>query len=58
MGGGTGGWRFGFWVFPLPPDGPLEVFFQLPTDEPVETKVILDGGQIRAASTQARVVWS
>lgn len=57
MGGGTGGWRFGFWVFPLPPDGPLDIFFQLPTDEPVEANVSLDGGEVRAAATHARVVW-
>jgi hypothetical protein len=29
-GGGMGGWRFSAWVFPLPPDGPLEILVALP----------------------------
>jgi hypothetical protein len=29
-GGGTGGWRFGAWVYPLPPDGPLKIVVGLP----------------------------
>jgi len=57
-GGGSRGWRFEFWVFPLPPDGPLDIFIGLPTDDPIEAKLTLDGAQIRSAATQARVVWT
>lgn len=57
-GGGSGGWRFGFWVFPLPPDGPLDIFIGLPTDDAIEAKVTLDGAQVRSAAAQARVVWT
>jgi hypothetical protein len=57
-GGGSGGWRFGFWVFPLPPDGPLEVFVALPPPASVETSTTIDGSAIRAAAEHARIIWS
>ena len=36
-GGGSGGWRFGVWVYPLPPDGPLKIFVALPPGRAVNT---------------------
>lgn len=56
MGGGAGGWRIGFWVFPLPPDGPMDIFFQLRRMSP-SRYVTLDGGEVRATATHARVAW-
>ncbi len=56
-GGGSSGWRTSAWVFPLPPDGPLEIYVGLGTETPVEAGVTLDGSAVRAASGQAKVVW-
>lgn len=55
-GGGSNGWRYGFWVYPLPPEGPLEVIVGLPGGE--ELHVVLDGAAIQAAAERARVVWT
>ncbi len=30
-GGGGSGWTLSIWVYPLPPDGPLEIFVALPS---------------------------
>ena len=57
-GGGTGGWRFGAWVYPLPPDGPLEIFVALPGPDTHETSTVVEGSAVGAAAEQARVIWS
>jgi hypothetical protein len=49
-GGGSGGWRFSAWVFPLPPDGPLEIFVALPDPANTEYSIVVDGAGIRAAA--------
>jgi hypothetical protein len=56
-GGGSGGYHLGVWVYPLPPPGPLEVYVSLPAAGVEETKVVLDGGAVRAAADRARVIW-
>jgi hypothetical protein len=56
-GGGSHGYHFSGWVFPLPPDGPLEVFVSLPAHGDVESKVVLDGAVVRSAAERARVIW-
>lgn len=58
-GGGGGGylWRFGTWVYPLPPAGPVEIFVSLPVADLDEGKAVVDGGEIRAAAERATVVW-
>jgi hypothetical protein len=57
-GGGSGGWRFGAWVFPLPPEGPLEIFVALPPPASGETRTVVDGSAVRAAAERARVIWT
>jgi hypothetical protein len=57
-GGGPGGWRFGAWVFPLPPDGPLEIFVALPPPANTEYSTVVDGSVVRAAAQRAKVIWS
>ena len=57
-GGGSHGWQFSVWVFPLPPAGPLEVYVALPAADAVESKVVIDGGLVRSAAERARVIWS
>lgn len=56
-GGGSHGYHFGVWVFPLPPDGPLEVYVSLPGADDPESKVVLDGAVVREAAERARVIW-
>jgi len=56
-GGGTGGYRFGVWVFPLPPDGPLEIYVSLPAADDSESKVVIDSAVVRSAAERARVIW-
>jgi hypothetical protein len=57
-GGGGSGWRTSTWVFPLPPDGPLEVIVGLDVLELTETSVTLDGTEVRAAAKRAKVMWN
>ena len=57
-GGGTGGWRFGAWVYPLPPDGPLEIIVALPGPDAHEMSTVVEGSAVRAAAERARVIWS
>jgi hypothetical protein len=56
-GGGSNSHHFGVWVFPLPPDGPLEVYVSLPAVDGPESKVVLDGAAVRSAAERARVIW-
>jgi hypothetical protein len=57
-GGGPGGWRFGAWVFPLPPEGPLQIYVALPPPSNNEYNTVVDGSAVRAAAERARIVWS
>jgi hypothetical protein len=57
-GGGMGAFHFGAWVFPLPPDGPLEIFVALPAEGMDEASVTLDGAAVRAAAQLAHVIWT
>ncbi|HEX4433868.1 MAG TPA: hypothetical protein VH012_03500 [Acidimicrobiales bacterium] len=57
-GGGSGGWRFGAWVFPLPPDGPLKIYVALPPPAASEFSTVVEGSAVRAAASRARVIWS
>ena len=56
-GGGGLGWRFGTWVYPLPPPGPVEVFVSVPQAGLEEGKAVIEGHDIRAAADHARVIW-
>ncbi len=61
-GGGGGSNRFAryedvIWLWPLPPEGPLEVVAQWPEQGIPESRVVLDGGALRSVATQAHRVW-
>jgi hypothetical protein len=56
-GGGSGGWRFRPWVYPLPPEGPVEIFVGVPAG-PDEASITVDGSVIRSAAGQSKVIWS
>jgi hypothetical protein len=57
-GGAPGGWRAWAWVFPLPPDGPLEIFVALEIASLAESSVTIDGTAINAVVEQAKVIWA
>ncbi len=61
VGGGGGvraGWRFGVWVHPLPPKGPVEIFVSLPAAGLEEGRAVVDGKAVRSAAKHASVVWT
>lgn len=58
-GGGEDTYRFddGMWLWPLPPEGPLEVVVQWPAFDIPESHVVLDSAPLLALAAQARPVW-
>jgi hypothetical protein len=56
-GGGGNSWRFGAWVFPLPPAGPMEVFVGVPAEGLDEASVTVEGASVREAARRAVVLW-
>jgi hypothetical protein len=52
-----GGWRAWAWVYPLPPDGPLEVLVAVEAAGLSEAAVTIDGAVVRSAAGRARVIW-
>jgi hypothetical protein len=57
-GGGPHGWHFSTWVYPLPPDGPLEIFVSLPAASLEEASATVDGSVVRETARRAKVIWS
>jgi hypothetical protein len=61
-GGGGGGsskylMRESLWLWPLPPEGPLELVVQWPAFGIGESRVIVDGGQLRALAAAVKPLW-
>jgi hypothetical protein len=58
-GGGGGGrsWNFGYWLWPLPPTGPLRVVIEWPIAGIPLTDTELDGAVIAAAAASVDVLW-
>lgn len=54
---GAGGYHVRVWVFPLPPEGLVEVHVALPGSDVPESTVVLDGALVRSAAERARVIW-
>lgn len=57
-GGAPGGWRAWAWVFPLPPDGPLEISVALEVAGMDKSSITIDGTAIRSAAERAKVIWT
>ena len=62
-GGGSGSEDFytyedGMWLFPLPPEGPLEIVAQWPAFDVPESHVVLDSAPLRELAAKARPVWT
>jgi hypothetical protein len=57
--GDPGGWRAWAWVYPLPPEGPLEILVSLPAiGLSTPQSVNIDGSAVRAAAKWARIIWT
>ncbi|ANF31592.1 hypothetical protein A0130_07820 [Leifsonia xyli] len=61
-GGGSGGPDYtvyldAMWLYPLRPEGPLEIVTQWPAEGIPESRVVLDGGALRARAADSRKVW-
>ncbi|MEN0083189.1 MAG: hypothetical protein AAGC66_00340 [Leifsonia sp.] len=62
-GGGRGdedSYRFddGIWLWPLPPEGPIEIITQWPALGIPESHVVVDSAPLRELASQARPVWA
>ncbi|MGC0370329.1 hypothetical protein RKD05_002581 [Microbacterium sp. SLBN-111] len=60
--GGSGGedrytLHDGLWLWPLPPDGPLELVVQWPAFGIPETRAVLDGTELRSLAGGVRPIW-
>jgi hypothetical protein len=58
QGGAPSGWRAWAWIFPLPPNGPLEVFVALESAGLEESSITIDGTAIRSAAKRSKVIWT
>jgi hypothetical protein len=57
-GGGDGRWQQGFWVWPLPPEGPLAFVCEWPAADIPETRNEIDSALIGDAAGAAVILWS
>jgi hypothetical protein len=55
--GGGRCWDQGYWVWPLPPDGPLAFVCEWPAYGVALSKIEIDGGQILEAAARAEILW-
>jgi hypothetical protein len=58
--GGRGGgrvYRQGWWLWPLPPEGPLTFVCEWPAHEITLTRHEVDAGPIREAAKDAQAIW-
>jgi hypothetical protein len=46
------------WLWPLPPDGEIEIVMQWPAFGIGETRVIIDAGTVSELSARARPFWA
>jgi hypothetical protein len=56
-GGDNRRWDLDFWVYPLPPDGPVTLVTSWLKYGVAETRAELDGASIRAAAERAVLLW-
>jgi hypothetical protein len=57
-GGGNKSWDFAFWVWPLPPEGPLALVCEWPSEHVELTRAEIDAAPIREAAARAETLWT
>jgi hypothetical protein len=55
--GGGSGWEFGFWIWPLPPEGSLTFAVEWPAESVELTTSELDPGPLLAAAARSEELW-
>ncbi len=56
-GGGGGDWRTDYWLWPLPPKGPLTFVAAWPAHGIAECTVTVDGTELRSRADDAEIIW-
>ncbi len=56
-GGGGNSWSMSYWLWPLPPEGPLTFVAEWPALGIEETAATVNGSAIRQAADEAEVIW-
>lgn len=56
-GGGDNSWEMRYWMWPLPPAGPVSFVTSWPSEDVVETVVELDADEWRGLADSAQVLW-
>ena len=56
-GGGGGRWSQGYWVWPLPPEGPLAFVCEWPIADIAETRTEIESALLRDAAGDAVTAW-
>jgi hypothetical protein len=56
-GGGGGQWELGFWLYPLPPAGPIAFVCEWPAEGIELTRQEVEADVIREAAERAEVLW-
>ena len=56
-GGGSGRWQHNFWVWPLPPEGPLAFVCEWPAAAIPETRREIESAPLREAAASTVVLW-
>jgi hypothetical protein len=57
LAGGGARLQYGYWVWPLPPEGPLAFVCEWPIADIPETRTEIDSGLLRDAAAKAITVW-
>lgn len=55
--GGMHSWELGFWVWPLPPPGPVAFVCEWPSEGVALTRAEIDANTIREAAAGAETLW-
>jgi hypothetical protein len=56
-GGGGKSFNINYWIYPLPPPGPLTIAVEWPARRVVETRHELDAGQVAKAGARSEQLW-
>ncbi len=56
-GGGGRGWSYGYWIYPLPPEGPVTIAFAWPDNGLPEQSHRFDAAPILEAAAQVEQLW-
>lgn len=57
-GGGGGSWAMNYWLWPLPPEGPLTFVAEWPKHQIAECSATVDASEIRQAVAHVEDLWS